>query len=301
MDLAPGPARLTSLLANDVIARLERLRIRGTRRFTNPTHGETLAGRTGSSTEFKDYRDYVEGDDVRFIDWNAFARLRRPYLKLYRREEDVHVAVLVDASASMAFEGKLDLAKSLAAAFGVLGCLNVERVAAYAVNRAGEGPRRLPPCTGRASLRTLFSFLEGIEAGGDAPVEAAIESLLKHHAGRGFAVVLSDFLTFGDLRKASNALYASGLEILAIQILGPSETDPDLSGDLRLVDAETGRTLDVTSAADLLAIYQEHRAAFERHLEDLCRQRAGRFLSVRSTDPPGEILFDRLRRKGWIE
>ena len=292
--------QLTPLLSNDVLDRLERLRINASRRFTNKSRGEHLSGRGGGSIEFSDYRDYTPGDDVRFVDWNIFARLNRPYIKLHRQEEEMHVVILMDASASMAFEGKLDKAKQLAAAFGLMGLIGTERVSVYCFNSSQAAPARLPPCLGRASRTKLFQFIERIEDGGDAPVEKAVESFLTYHAGRGVAVVLSDFLTFGDVGRAFNLIFSAGLEIFGVQILGPTEIDPDLMGDMRLVDCETQGTLDVSSAGDLLALYQEYRVSYERKLSTLCRQRCGRFLPISSEAPIEWVLFDLMLRKGWV-
>jgi uncharacterized protein (DUF58 family) len=292
--------RLTPLLSNEALTRLERMRIQSRRRFTNRSRGEHLAGRSGTSTEFCDYRDYVAGDDVRFVDWNIFARLNRPYLKLYHQEEEAHVVLLVDASTSMTYERKLDRARELAAAFGVMGLNGTERVSAYAFRRPGAPSHVLSPCHGRASMRGLFLAVESIEGGGDAPLEVAMESLLKQHSGRGVVVVLSDFLTLGDLGRAMNRLFTAGLEIFGVQILGPGEINPEVGGDTRFVDSESEAVLDVSAADDLLPLYQEHRTAYERNLAALCRQRSGRFLSISSSDPIEWVLFDLLRRKGWI-
>ena len=133
MDDSAKTAQLTPLLPNEVLSRLELLRLNASRRFTNKSRGEHTTGRGGSSTEFSDFRHYAPGDDVRFVDWNIFARLHRPYLKLYEQEEELHVAILVDASSSMLFGDKLDRARQLAAAFGVLGLLGRERVSVAAI------------------------------------------------------------------------------------------------------------------------------------------------------------------------
>src|SRR5215204_476465 len=101
-------ATVTSLFDNQTLSRLERLRIRPRQRRPNRSRGEHLHGKGGTSTEFTDYRDYVAGDDVRFVDWNTFARLNRPYLKLYKHEEEMHVVVIIDASSSMQFDGKFE-------------------------------------------------------------------------------------------------------------------------------------------------------------------------------------------------
>ena len=300
VELTSSNTQFTSLMDNDVLSRVERLRLNPTRRLTNRTHGEHLSGKGGTSTEFSDYRDYVPGDDVRYVDWNIFARLERPYLKQYRHEEEMHVVVLVDASSSMLHDGKFERARQLAAAFGVMGLMNLERVSIYVCHHAGQAPVLLPPCTGKVSMRRLLAFLESLEGGGHFPIEAAVDEVLKHHRGRGVAVLLSDFLTFGDLQRPLNRLFSAGLEIFAIQILGPSEIDPEITGDMRFVDCETGDSLDISSAGDLLGIYHEHRLGLEEELTTLCRRRSGRFLSVSSRDSLEWILFDQLLRKGWV-
>ncbi|MBN1808224.1 MAG: DUF58 domain-containing protein [Planctomycetes bacterium] len=277
------------------------LRLKPTGRFTNKSRGEHVSGRRGQSNDFSDYRNYVSGDDIRFVDWNIFARLHRPFLKLYRQEEELHVVVLIDASSSMMFEGKFALAQSLGAAFGVMGLCGMEKVSVFAFNSTAASPLYLRPCRGRSGMARLFRFIESIESGGDAPVDAAVERFLKNHSGRGVAVILSDFLTFGELVRPMNLLFGAGLELFAVQILGPSEIDPELTGDVRFVDAENGRTLDVSSSGDLIRIYREYRADYERRISDLCKARGGRFLSLASSDPFAWIVFDVLRRRGWIE
>jgi uncharacterized protein (DUF58 family) len=300
METTPQTRQFTSLFDNKVLSRIERMRLNPTRRLTNRSRGEHVSGKGGSSTDFADYRNYVAGDDVRNVDWNIFSRLHKPYLKLFSHEEEMHVVLLVDASSSMLFAGKLDRARQLAAALGVMGLMNIERVSAYSCNHVGRAPSLLSPCTGRISMKRLFAFLEGIEGGGDFPIEGAVDAVLKRHRGRGIVVLLSDFLTLGDLHRPLNLLFSSGLEIFAIQILSPVELYPEVTGDLRFVDSETGETLDISSAGELLGIYHEHRLALEEELSLSCRQRAGRFLSINSADPLESVLFDLLRRKGWV-
>lgn len=299
--MATTTSAVTPLLPNRVLEGLGRLRISPARHFTNRSRGEHLARKGGTSVEFHDYRDYAAGDDVRFVDWNIFSRLNRPYLKLYREEEEMHIVIVVDGSSSMLFEGKHERAKQLAAAFGVMGLRGIERVSVYGF-RSGTGTlERLAPCTGQASLMKLLAFVETLSAeGGDAPLERGIEAMLKRHRGRGIAVLLSDFLTTGDMRRTFNLLNSAGLETMALQILGPTEIDPDVTGDLRLVDSESETHVDVSSAAHLLELYQEHRERFQRELAEACRQRAGRFLTTNSSDPIEAVLLDQLRRKGWV-
>lgn len=293
-------AQLTSLFENAVLNQIERMRLRPRRRLTNRSRGEHLSGKGGSSTDFADYRDYAVGDDLRYVDWNIFARLQRPYIKQFQHEEELHVVLLVDASTSMMFEDKLLRARQMAAAFGIMGLLSVERVSAYAIHDKSGRPGILPPGTGRIRIRPLLTFLEQIEGGGSTPIEAAIESMLRFHRGRGIAIIISDFLTLGDLTRSLNLLYSSGLEVWGLQVLGESEINPNVQGDLRFVDSETGETLDITNAAELLNVYHDQRLWLMESLDAMCRRRNGRFLSVSSALSVTEILFDQLCRQGWV-
>jgi uncharacterized protein (DUF58 family) len=199
----------------------------------------------------------------------------------------------------MLFEDKFALAQRLAAALGVLGLRGGEKVSAYAFGTAGTPPR-LRPTRGRSAQGKLFAFLENIEGGGETPVERGIEGFLRQHSGRGVAIVLSDFLTDGDLRRSFNLLHNASLEICAVQLLGPSELAPEINGDLRFVDCETAAHLDISAAGDLLSLYHEYRAAHEAQLTALCQQRSGKFLSISSAEPFERVVFDLMRRRGWI-
>jgi len=293
-------AQFTTLFDNAVMNQIERMRLRPLRRLTNRSRGEHLAGKGGSSTDFADYRDYVAGDDLRYVDWNIFARLRRPYIKQFQHEEEMHVALVVDASSSMLYEDKLLRAKQLAAAFGIMGLLNVERVSAYAIHSQEGQPWRLPPRSGRVRIRELLAFLEQIEGGGAVPIEKAIETMLRFHRGRGVVILLSDFMTFGDVSRPMNMLYSAGLEVWGLQVLSHSEINPEVQGDLRLVDCETGDTLDITNASELISVYNDQREWLQQQLDTMCRRRSGRFTAINTTDTLSEILFDTLCRKGWV-
>ena len=295
-------AQLTELLSNKTLGRIERMRLNPMCRLTSRHRGEHLSGRGGSSMEFADYRDYSPGDDIRFIDWNIFSRLNRPYLKLFRLEEEMHLVIISDASESMAFDGKFEMAKKLAAAFGVMGLFGNERVSAWYPNDNPDfsGPAKFPSCHGRAKLRQFLHFTGDSEAGGSLPFDNAVDDVLKHHKGKGIVVLLSDFFTFGDMTRNMNALFSSGLEIFAVQILSPAELNPELTTDARFVDSETENNLDVSSGGSLLSIYHDHRKEHTGNLEKICKQRSGRFLSISSDMKIETILFDIMQRRGWI-
>lgn len=294
--------QLTELLPNSVLSRIERMRINSICRFTNHQRGEHLSGRGGTSMEFSDYRDYSPGDDLRFIDWNIYARLNRPYLKLFKVEEEMHLVIIIDSSNSMLFENKLELAKSLAAAYGVMGLYGNERVSIYATgDNSASIPLHFPASAGRGNMRKLFRFIENIQEGGANSIDKGIDDVLKYHRGKGIAVILSDFLTFGNLKRSTNALFSSGLETCAIQILAPSELDPEVNDDSSFIDSETGLKLDITSGGDLMSIYHEHKNSFINELSETIRQRSGRFMTVSSSDAVSNVIFENLLRHGWVK
>ena len=296
------PSQITNLLPNDMLHRLEQLRINASGKFTNRMRGEHLAAKGGSSMEFADYRDYVEGDDTRFIDWNIFSRLRKPYIKLFHHEEQMQIVILVDASSSMLVDGKLQRAQQIAAAMSICGLFAAEPVSIYAFNQEQNTLPMIGPATGRASLHKLLGFIENIESaeGGSHPPDSAVDTMLKRHRGKGVVIMLSDFLTYGDLKRTFNTLHNAGLEIFACQVLGNRELNPELTSDLRLVDCENNDMLDVTAQDNLLDLYDEYLTKFQNTIAALSRQRGGKFMCVNSSDDLNTVLFDQMRREGWL-
>ena len=282
-----------------MLQRLERMRLVSARRNTSRVRGEHLTGRSGSSNEFSDYRNYVAGDDTRFVDWNAFARLRRPYMKLYREEDEMSVVLLIDASKSMAEHDKFTRAQQLALAFAIMALYGGERLSAYAIT--GSGGAHWKPARGRGQIAKFAHFLETLNSDGEASIEACAETAMRYHSGRGLVIVLSDFLTQGDLKKMFNRLFSQGLEIMATQILSGVELNPELTGDARLVDCETSEVLDVSANSYLMQLYHEHLSDLRELLGSLAKSRGGRYLSFCADDRIEEMLFGQALRAGWLK
>jgi hypothetical protein len=108
-------------------------------------------------------------------------------------------------------------------------------------------------------------------------------------------------LTFGAMERPMNHLFSAGLEVFGVQLLCGLELNPELTGDLRFVDSETGMTLDVSSVGDLIGFYHDHLNRLQDYLATLCRQRSGRFICMDSGLPLEAMLFDVLKRKGWVQ
>src|SRR5438309_4663102 len=164
------------LLEPQFLHRLEQLELVSRKIFLGRMKGERRSKRKGQSVEFADYRNYVVGDDLRFLDWNLFARLDRLFLRLFHEEEDLHFYVLLDNSLSMDFgkPSKLHYAKQVAAALGFIGLVNLDRVMIEAFNE--RMTQTLPAVRGRRSLWRLMDFLQKIEPAGPSDLRKALRT-----------------------------------------------------------------------------------------------------------------------------
>src|SRR3954452_1183519 len=230
------PNTAKPLLDPEFLTRLEQLELVSRKIFLGVMKGERRSKRKGQSVEFADYRNYVKGDDLRFLDWNLFARLDRLFLRLFMEEEDLHFHVLLDNSLSMDFgtPTKLHFAKQVAAALGFIGLVNLDRVVVEAFN--DRLTQTMPAARGRRSLWGLLEFLDKIEAAGPSNLAQALRAFSIKCSGKGIVVVLSDFMDKGGYEDALRSLVARQLDVYVIQILSQEEIEPDLVGDLKLVD-----------------------------------------------------------------
>src|SRR5207248_7482695 len=162
------------LLEPDFLARLEQLELVSRKIFLGRMKGERRSKRKGQSAEFADYRNYVVGDDLRFLDWNLYARLDRLFLRLFVEEEDLHFSLLIDNSLSMDFGSptKLHYAKQVAAALGFIGLVNLDRVVVEAFN--DRLPHSMPAARGRRSLWRLLDLREKLEPAGPTAMKRSL-------------------------------------------------------------------------------------------------------------------------------
>ncbi len=291
----------STLLTPDVLAKAARLTLTTRRRRTARGAGGHRAVRGGHSLEFKDHRPYSRGDDVRMLDWSLLARTRRPWLRVYHDEEEQHVALLVDASASMRSEGKLLRARQLAAALAAMVLRAGDRVSVHTFGGSNAAPRSMRPVRGRAGLSPVLTFLEGTSAAaGRETLDRALTDLVPRLSGRGAVVLLSDFLTAGELPRAANLAAGAGFEPIGLQLLGPGELRPQLDDDVRLVDEENGDVLDVAAGDELLQRYDAALRAQHQALSALCAGRGGRFVRLDSSEEPLAMLFGPLRVAGVV-
>lgn len=262
------------------LARLSGVGLTARRPSALPSPGRRPSRRHGSSPEFADYRDYAPGDDLRRVDWNAYARLDRLYLRLYRAEHAGSVALYLDRSASMTFGGKSATAGRIAAILAYTALHSHDRISVAALG----GPA-LPPQSGHQAIPRVFRFIsEQMTApAGDStgPISAG---------GPGTALLISDLLTDDDWRTNLLYLRSAGCEVGIIQILAPEEITPDLRGEFQLRDVESGETVDVSGSANLDRLYRQALDSYLAGIRDFCRRREMNYALIPSDTNDAGIL-----------
>jgi uncharacterized protein (DUF58 family) len=297
MRAPDAPAAGAGLVFDDEFLRkLERLELLARKMFRGLLRGEHATPRRGRGLEFSDFRHYRPGDDFRHIDWNIYSRLDQLFLKLHASEEDLTLHLVVDASASMGFgePSKFDQARRLAAALACIALHNLDRVgvSAFAANLGAS----LPPVKARHHMARLLAFLGDLPCTGESRFGTALREFAARTRSPGLAILISDLLGGEDVEDGIEALLYSGHEVTVIQLLAEAEIDPPLDGALRLVDAETGRELEVTVDRDLRRLYRLQLDRRLQRIESFCRRRGVEYLRASTAIAFEDVVLKYLRQ-----
>lgn len=274
---------------------LERLTFASKRSYVGRVKGERKSPQRGSSVEFADYRPYEVGDDLRYVDWNAFARLNRLYLKLFMDEEDLCVHLILDGSGSMDFGSppKFQYAVRLAAALAFVGFVNLERVGvAVFRDRVSEG---WLPTRGRNQFIPVEGFLAGLVPGGRTDFNESLKQYALRAKDPGVAIVISDFLDPAGYESGLRALMERRFDTHVIHLLSREELEPPFGGDLELVDAESGEVRAVSVDAETLQAYERQLGAFLAGVEGFCRANELNCVRVSTDLALEDLLLRRLK------
>ena len=289
------------LLDEDFMRRIEKLSLVSRKVFRGRMKGERRSKKRGFSSEFADYRNYVEGDDLRFIDWNIYGRLDRLFLKLFMEEEDLHVHLLVDASLSMGFGNpkKIDYAKKVAAAIAYIGLSNMDRVQVHAFSTGIQ--QYTDALRGKRVSWQLFEFLENLRPiSGTGLTESCRTFAIKARQGKGVIVLLSDFLDPAGYEEGLKHLFGSKMDVYVVHLLSPEEVHPELQGDLRLVDVEDASFQEITVSQPLLKQYQETLRKFCGGIRDYCTRRGASYVFSSTDVAFDQLVLTYLRRGGLL-
>jgi uncharacterized protein (DUF58 family) len=300
------------LLDETFLRKLDRLSLPARRVRAGQIQGERRSTRRGTSVEFADYRSYARGDDLRRVDWNIYARLERPFVKLFEEEEDLAVTVLLDASASMAWQEagtptqagdgpdgtKWICALQLAAALGTIALAGGDRLSVLALRPTpGE---RFGPARGRGHTLPLLGWLQVLRADGTTDLNASLRTHASSAGRAGLTLLISDLFSPAGFTEGLAVLAARGHEVAVLHLLSPAEVEPPLEGDLRLVDVETGEPEEVTLDGATQALYRQRLAAWREGIRRTCHVRGAHYVSVQSDTPIERVVLTDLRRSGVV-
>lgn len=287
------------MLDEKFLARLDAMRLRMRHPATGGAGGLRRSKALGSSVEFSDFREYAHGDDIRRLDWNAYARFDKLFLKLFMEEQETRVHLILDASASMAFgePSKWETAAGLAQALCYLSLISGDRVTLYALQ--GKEFQQTRPLMGRQGMVAAGEFLEKVIPRGKTELSYALPRL-PIPQGRGMALVLSDFLSPDGYESALASLRYRKQEVSALQITSRRELEPELQDAVQLVDSETGEIMEILASYDVLKRYRKAAAEYLQELRRFCHQQSMSYVLLPTEADLEKTLLRELARTGLL-
>jgi len=276
------------------LAELEGLRMISRKVFRGQMRGERRSRNKGQSVEFVDFRPYIKGDDLRRIDWNLYGRLERFYIKLFEEEEDLRLYVILDCSRSMDYgsPNKFDYARKLAAGLSYIVLANLETVSVSVF--AGDYRLISTPTRGKGKIHVILRKLNELAAEGDSMLSAAAARFAAHTRKSGLVCVISDFFTAEGI-DAIAPLLGCGHQIELIQVLSPEEANPQLTGDLELIDKETGEAIEVSMGLPVMRRYHQRLAALQSELKSFALRSGGDYFLCNTVTSLKELILGTLR------
>lgn len=292
---------------NKTRAKLEQVMLWSSRIRAGTMKGERRSKKRGTSIEFADYRNYTRGDDLRRLDWNVYARLQKPYIKLLEDEEDLAVHILLDASASMNWPQeaantdthKFTYAQRLAAGIAYASLTSNDRLTLTAAN--SKGLQNFGPARGRARGVALLKFVGDLQSDGITDWNIMLKDYALRARQPGLCFIISDMFSPSGYMEGFNALLAQGYEVVILHVLSPDEANPPMAGDLRLVDVETGQGQEINLDPGMHQLYTARLAEWRNEIQTETRKRGAHYLSIETDTPWEKVILQDLRRLGLLK
>ncbi|MAG57343.1 MAG: DUF58 domain-containing protein [Planctomycetes bacterium] len=288
------------LFDSDFVKKLEYLSLVARRVFRGQLLALKRTRQLGAGIEFADHREYTAGDDFRYLDWNLYARHGELLLKRFEEEEDLHVYVMVDCSRSMQFgkPNKFDYARQVAAAISYVALADLDRVAMLGFSDGIVAD--LPLTRGKDRILSLLRFLEDAQPSGEnTALERVAQEFIHRSQRRGIVVVISDLYDPAGFERGLDVLRYRNYDVHVVQVFDPAEANPDLLGDLELLDVESEDLHKVTVTEKHLAHYKRLFREFHEKLQSYCVNQ-GLGLTVASTRVPYDELLLGMMREGGV-
>ena len=284
-------------LDSQLLRKLERFEILPHGVHRGEQIGHRRSPSRGTGLEFADHKEYSPGDDIRYLDWNLYARLEEEFVKIFEQEEALPIYILLDRSASMSLgrPAKLTFAAHLAAALAYVGLAKQDQVRVALLADGLVGSTRT--LTGKTQIYEILEMLD-VPAEGTTDLSAALEGFSASARLGGMAFVLSDFLDPRGVMRGIRLLAGRRFAMWACHLVAPEERRPDFSGDVELCDAETAELLRVALRRDSAERYE---AFFDAHCDAVradLRRYGVRYLRLQTDRDLDEVLFTRLPKEG---
>jgi uncharacterized protein (DUF58 family) len=289
------------LIDQALLEKLERLTLHWQKSFPGLVGGRNASRFSGPGQEFLDHRHFHHGDDFRAVNWRAYLRFEKLLLKMFQVEPRIPVRVLIDTSESMGSgeNEKFEYAQKLAAALTYIGLVRLDTVClqAFADTLAGS-------CNcggGRHRFLPAVHFLNDLKLSGQSNFLQVAREFSSNYPQRGLVVVVSDFLDENDAEKPLQYIADLGHELLLVHIFAPEDREPPWTGELDLVDAETGARLEIDANEETRRAYTQAFDEFARRLQALAMRTGGRYVALPTNTTVEEAIFGPMMRVGGLQ
>ncbi len=287
------------LLDRELLEKLERLTIRWHKSFAGLVGGHNASHFPGSGQEFLDHRSFHHGDDLRAVNWRAYLRLEKMFLKMFQVEPHVPVRMLVDLSTSMTTYGgeKFQYTRKLAAALCYVGLVRLDSMEVNGFsNRLGH---RLLSSGGRHRFPVVMDGISAMSAGGSTDYLAVIREFISSYSQRGLVIVISDFLDDAGCERALQYLADYGHELMLLQIWADEDRTPPWTGELELRDAESGAILKLDFDDQARIRYTHSFDEYAASIQTMAQRSGGRYVGISTSQPIESVIFgDLVRMRG---
>lgn len=265
------------LFDSDFIKKLEQFQLWSKITTQDGGSGNRKSRAKGSSIEFSDYREYAMGDDFKRIDWNAYGRFKKLFIKLFMEEREAPVQIFLDVSKSMDYgePSKSIASRRLAAAIAYISLFNYDRVSIACINDKID--KFESSLRGKNSFKEVANLLENIEYDGTTNI---YETISKYHFkfGKGVSLIISDFFSEGNVSDMIKYLQFKKQHVYICHILSPQEISPNISENVRLIDSETGKHKEIATSKNLLKMYNRAYQKFINEFEENCAKKGVHYM-----------------------
>jgi len=284
-----------------LLDRLERLTIRWQKSFPGLVGGHNPSRYSGSGQEFLDHRHFQHGDDLRAVNWRAYLRLEKLFMKMFQIEPRAPVRLLLDVSRSMSTAGgeKFDYARRLAAALCYVCLVRLDTIAIVPFNDS-LGDAFL--CSGgRHRFAPVVEFLTSLTPGGATSYFQVARQFTSKYSQRGLLIAISDFLDDEDCGKPLQYLADFGHELFLVHVWDEKDRTPPWGGELQLVDAETGAARELDVDEEARSRYTERFDVYAKNLQRLAMGSGGRYTGLPTSVPIEEAIFGPLSQVRGVQ